>query len=59
MDYLETHATIKNGQARQVTHIRADYQIKTIFGRMVISGMIEQVPGTKTAATAYRKIASQ
>ena len=55
MDYLQNHATIKNGQARQATHIRADYQIKTIFGRMVTSGMIEQVPGTRTAATAYRK----
>jgi ATP-dependent DNA helicase RecG len=56
MDYLETHPTIKNREARAVTHIRADYQIKSIFGRMVTKGMIEQVPGTRTNSTAYRKV---
>ena len=55
MDYLESHDTIKNAQARNVTHVRADYQIKNIFGRMVEKGMIEQVPGTRTSSTAYRK----
>lgn len=59
MDYLEKHSTIKNRQAREVTHIRADYQIKSVFGRMVKSGMIEQVPGTRTSKTAYRKPASK
>lgn len=58
MDYLDTHPTIKNREARQVTHIRADYQIKSIFGRMVAKGMIEQVPGTRTSNTAYRKPSS-
>lgn len=56
LDYLATHATIKNSQARAVTHVRADYQIKNIFGRMVDKGLIEQVPGTRTSATAYRKV---
>ncbi|MCX6010256.1 MAG: hypothetical protein NTW48_09575, partial [Chloroflexi bacterium] len=55
MDYLENHSTIKNAEARKITHVRADYQMKTIFGRMVKNGMIEQVPDTRTAATAYRK----
>lgn len=55
MDYLETHETINNSAARAITHIRADYQVKTIFGRMVDKGMIEQVPGTRTSNTAYRK----
>jgi hypothetical protein len=55
MDYLEAHATIKNRDARAITHIRADYQIKAVFGGMVKSGMIEQVPGTRTSSTAYRK----
>jgi ATP-dependent DNA helicase RecG len=53
--YLATHATIKNSQARKVTHVRADYQMKAIFGRMVEKGMIEQIPGTRTSSTAYRK----
>lgn len=56
MDYLESHPTIKNRQARAVTHIRADYQVKAVFGRMVEAGMIEQVPGTRTNSTAYRKV---
>jgi ATP-dependent DNA helicase RecG len=56
MDYLQTHATIKNREARAITHIRADYQIKAVFGRMVKSGMIEQVPDTRTSSTAYRRV---
>lgn len=56
MDFLESHATIKNSEARAVTHVRADYQVKSIFGRMVRKGMIKQVPGTRTSNTAYRKV---
>ena len=55
MDFLDKNPTIKNSQAREVTHVRADYQIKNIFGRMVSAGMIEQVEGTRTSGTAYRK----
>ncbi len=55
MEYLETHETIRNSEARKVTHIRADYQIKSVFGRMVEKKMIEQVPGTRTSSTCYRK----
>lgn len=56
MEYLETHETIKNKEARAITHIRADYQMKAVFGRMVKSGMIEQVPDTRTSRTAYRSV---
>lgn len=58
MDYLDSNPgeTINNSKARALTHIRADYQVKSIFGRMVKSGMIEQVPGTRTSNTAYRKV---
>jgi len=55
MEFLENHPTIKNREAREITHIRQDYQIKSIFGRMVDADMIEQVPGTRTSGTAYRK----
>jgi len=55
MDYLENNDTVNNSQARAMTHVRADYQIKSIFGRMVKAGMIEQVPGTRTSNTKYRK----
>ena len=55
MAYLEKHPTIRNSQARKVAHVRADYQMKSIFGRMVEKGLIEQVPGTRTSSTAYQK----
>ena len=55
MDYLESHKTINNKAARAITHITADHRVKNIFGRMVAKGMIEQVPGTRTSNTAYRK----
>ena len=51
MDYLTTHATINNSQARQI-----DYSVKNIFGRMIAKGMIEQVPGTQRRTSAYRKV---
>jgi len=55
MDYLVNNSTINNSKAREITHIHADHQIKSIFGRMVKAGMIEQVPGTRTSTTKYRK----
>lgn len=55
MDYLAENETINNRRARKITNVRADYQMKAIFGRMVERKMIEQVPGTRTSNTAYRK----
>lgn len=55
MDYLEEHESINNSKAREICHIPRDYTVKIIFGNMVKSGLIEQVPGTKTSSTAYRE----
>lgn len=55
LSYLEKHATIKNKTAREITNVKMDYQMKSIFGRMEATGLIEQVPGTRTSNTAYRK----
>lgn len=55
MHYLESHNTINNSKAREITHITADHRVKGIFKRMETKGMIEQVPGTRTSNTAYRK----
>jgi ATP-dependent DNA helicase RecG len=55
MKYLETNDQIKNKKAREVANVRMDYQMKIIFGKMEAAGMIEQVPGTRTSSTAYRK----
>jgi ATP-dependent DNA helicase RecG len=53
--YLESNPTINNKKAREITYIRADYQVKSIFRKMEEKGLIEQVPGTRTSNTAYRK----
>jgi ATP-dependent DNA helicase RecG len=55
MKYLETNETINNRRACEITGLRKDYQMKKVFGSMQDAGMIEQVPGTRTASTAYRK----
>jgi len=55
MKYLETNETIKNKTARTIANIRMDYQMKAIFNKMQEKGLIEQVPGTLTSNTAYRK----
>jgi len=59
MKYLETHETIRNKTARTITHVAMDYQVKSIFGKMQEKGLIEQVPGTRTGGTAYRKVAKK
>jgi ATP-dependent DNA helicase RecG len=55
MEYLSTHSTISNGEAREICVIREDWRIRSIFARMVEAGMIEKVPGSTTSNTAYRK----
>jgi len=55
LNFLTSHESIKNKQARAITHIAEDHRIKSIFGRMQEKGLIEQVPGTRTSSTAYRK----
>jgi ATP-dependent DNA helicase RecG len=55
MEYLETHETINNKQARKITFIHEDWRIKSIFRRMEDKKMIKQVEGTRTSNTRYRK----
>jgi ATP-dependent DNA helicase RecG len=55
MKYLETHETIKNAVARQITYIKTDFRMKRVFNGMEKAGLIEKVPGTRTASTAWRK----
>ncbi|MEO6182146.1 MAG: ATP-binding protein, partial [Verrucomicrobiota bacterium] len=53
--YLENHATIRNKQAREITHIRDSDKMKRILSKMAARGEIESVPGARFGATAYRK----
>ena len=59
MDYLESHETINNKQARKLTFIQEDWKVKGIFRGMEQKKMIRQVPGTQTSATKYRKWRSE
>lgn len=55
LTYLETNASIQNKKAREICHIPADYVIKELFKKLVDRELIEKVPGTRTASTAYQQ----
>jgi ATP-dependent DNA helicase RecG len=54
-EYLETNETITNQIGRQITGIRRDVQMKDVFVRLRNKDVIEQVPGKRGRATAWRK----
>lgn len=55
LEFLESHETIRNKEAREICSINADYVIKRVFGQLVDRQLIEQVPQTSRATTAYQK----
>ena len=55
MNYLETHDTIRNKQAREITHIRDSDKMKRILSTMADKGEIEGVPGAQFGGMKYRK----
>jgi ATP-dependent DNA helicase RecG len=55
MQYLDTHSTIRNKQAREITHIRDSDQMKRILSSMAKSGEIEGVPGKQFGGMQYQK----
>ncbi|HLJ41426.1 MAG TPA: ATP-binding protein [Candidatus Acidoferrales bacterium] len=55
MEYLESHETVNNKQAREITFIHEDWKVKSIFRRMEKNKMIKQVEGTVTSQIKYRK----
>ncbi|MHB1011167.1 MAG: ATP-binding protein [Propionibacteriaceae bacterium] len=55
LSFLEENDSIQNKQARELCHIPGDYVVKEIFKRLVERELIEKVPGTRTASTAYRR----
>jgi ATP-dependent DNA helicase RecG len=55
MEYLETHETVNNKQAREITFIPDDWKVKSIFRKMEKNKMIKQVDGTVTSQIKYRK----
>jgi ATP-dependent DNA helicase RecG len=55
MNYLDTHNTIRNKQAREITHIRDSDKMKRILSTMADRGEIEGVPGAQFGGMKYRK----
>ena len=52
MKYLEDHPTIKNKTARTLTHVAADHQMKSIFGRMQEKGFFHLAQAAVLAISA-------
>lgn len=55
LEYLENHDSIQNKDARDICHISEDWIVRTVFQRLTARELIEKVPGTRTASTAYRQ----
>jgi ATP-dependent DNA helicase RecG len=56
MEYLETNATITNEIGRGITGLRRDVQMKDTFVLLRKKGLIEQIPGKRGRASAWRKV---
>lgn len=54
LEFLHENAEIKNSQARAITGIRSENQMKEVFYRLKKEGRIERVPGRKGSASAWR-----
>ena len=55
LDYLESHTTIRNKKAREITYIKDADHMKRILIKMVENKLIERVPGTLGGGITYRK----
>lgn len=55
LEFLETHGEIRNGQAREITGIRSENQMKEVFYRLKNRGLIELIPERRGKASAWRK----
>ncbi len=56
MEYLNDHENITNKIARRIASVDSESTIKAAFNRLREQGLIEIVPGTKTATSAWRKL---
>ncbi len=54
LDYMRTHETISNSQARYLTGITDANKMKRVFNRLKSQNKLEIVPGTRSSATLWR-----
>jgi ATP-dependent DNA helicase RecG len=55
MEFLAANPEISNRHARSLCGIRSENSMKSVFKRLEIRGMVEQVPGRPRAKVAWRK----
>lgn len=55
LSFLEHNETIKNSQARDLTGIKSENTMKTVFYKLRDNGIIERVPGLEGPSAAWRK----
>jgi ATP-dependent DNA helicase RecG len=55
MAYLDKYESIRNKQAREITHIKDGDQMKRLLRKMAEGGEIEPVPGAQYGGMRYQK----
>lgn len=55
LEYLERNDSIANKRAREICFVDADYKMRRTFQKLEEKGLIQKIPGTNQATTAYRK----
>ena len=54
LEFLQSHSEITNSQAREISGIKSENQMKEVFYRMRDQSIIERVPEKKGSASAWR-----
>jgi ATP-dependent DNA helicase RecG len=55
LEYLQSHDTIRNAQAREITGIRSENAVKRVFLKLKNADFIEPVPGLRGSASLWRR----
>jgi ATP-dependent DNA helicase RecG len=56
LEFLENHDEIRNRDAREITGIRSENQMKDVFYRLRDKGLIERVPNKQGNAAAWQRV---
>lgn len=55
LDWLKHHDSIANSQARDITGIKSENEVKRVFLKLAKEGLIERVPGLRGSASRWQK----
>ena len=55
LEYMDTHETISNSEARELTGISDANKMKRVFNRLKAQKKLEIVPGTRSTSTRWRQ----